>query len=664
MTDFEIKLEALAASAAQAAVDAGDGFVPESIDEINEGAHFVIDLLLPTAMESGDGRILLKDSLTLRDLPIPLLWQPQTGSGHDGSWIVGRIDSCDITEKGLENARGVFDTGPYGREAQRLVQHKFLRGVSADLDQFKDIDEEMLGALTEKTGKDLSDKLIIEKARGMAATLVAKPAFMECTIRIVDPTEEEPLVDGLHESDVDYQDDSEGLVASLIASVIPVTPPKDWFSRPVLNGPTPLTVEEDGRVFGHIATWSQDHIGYGNRRVKPPRNRSGYKYFHTGVVRTSEGKDVAVGQLTLAGGHADMSYGAESAQRHYDDTGSAVADIHVGEDAFGIWVAGALRPGVTPEQIRVLRASAPSGDWRPLGNKLELVAICQVNVPGFPTVRSMVAGGQIQALVAAGAGDLFRMKHEKTNSLAERVFNLEQAALLEKKAELSAVIAVERAAKQASLEATMLALKEKFLPDLTEKREAQAELAARADAIKAQFRADYKEELHPRDRDGKWRQVLGRLSEILNGNDDSEVLDAVQKAADAEDSGDSEAAEAAGQAAKAALEESSRKIDNPEDTHKARLDEATDLVKGVLTGAEKVAEPGGKDSALEEAVSSVIADLVDELGENYDPQRIISAAADRLKNYVDGKHFESPEELLQYVTKVLEKMTIRPDIAQ
>lgn len=153
MTQFENKLEALAASAAQAAVDAGDGFVPENVEEVNEGASFVIDLLLPTAMESGDGRILLKDALTVRDLPIPLLWQPQTGSGHDGSWIVGRIDSCDVTEKGIENARGVFDTGPYGREAERLVRNKFLRGVSADLDQFKDVDEELLAQLTEKNGQ-------------------------------------------------------------------------------------------------------------------------------------------------------------------------------------------------------------------------------------------------------------------------------------------------------------------------------------------------------------------------------------------------------------------------------------------------------------------------------------------------------------------------------
>ena len=52
--------------------------------------------------------------------------------------IVGRIDSIDRAEDGsLVNARGVFDVGPYGQEAERLVRHKFLRGVSVDLDNFE-----------------------------------------------------------------------------------------------------------------------------------------------------------------------------------------------------------------------------------------------------------------------------------------------------------------------------------------------------------------------------------------------------------------------------------------------------------------------------------------------------------------------------------------------
>jgi DNA-binding ferritin-like protein len=160
--------------------------------------------------------------------------------------------------------------------------------------------------------------------------------------------------------------------------------------------------------------------------TRPPRSRSNYSYFHTGVLRTEEGGDVPVGQITLAGGHADIRASASEAVKHYDDTASAAIDVHAGEDAYGIWVAGSLRPGVTPEQVRALRASAPSGDWRPIRGNLELVAVCQVNVPGFPIARAMVASGQVTALIAAGASVLAKMRSNPMQELNERLSKLEQ----------------------------------------------------------------------------------------------------------------------------------------------------------------------------------------------------------------------------------------------
>ena len=98
------------------------------------------------------------------------------------------------------------------------------------------------------------------------------------------------------------------------------------------------------------------------------------------------------------------------AVKHYDDTASAFCDVHAGEDAYGIWVAGALRPNVTAEQVRAIRAAAPSGDWRPINGRLEMVAVCQVNVPGFPVTRARVASGHVYALVAAGTATLSRIR--------------------------------------------------------------------------------------------------------------------------------------------------------------------------------------------------------------------------------------------------------------
>lgn len=191
-----------------------------------------------------------------------------------------------------------------------------------------------------------------------------------------------------------------GLVP-LTAGAYPVKPPSSWFANPKLTSLTPLTISDDGHVFGHIAAWHTSHIGMAGG-VKPPRSKSGYAYYQTGVVKCDDGKLVNVGQITLTGGHAPLNAGVARAVAHYDDTASAIMDVTAGEDKHGIWVAGALRPEVSDAQLRSIRASSVSGDWRPINGRLELVAVCAVNAPGFPIPRARVASGAPIALVAAG----------------------------------------------------------------------------------------------------------------------------------------------------------------------------------------------------------------------------------------------------------------------
>ena len=402
---------------------------------------FSIPLLIPEQKESGDGRSFKKDAISFRELPLPLMWQHKTGDGHSGSIVVGRIDHMERTDEGIGNAYGVFDNGPDAKEIVRLIKNGFIKGVSADMDQFeaKELKQEEPedDLANDKTiGKD---KIVINKARIMGATIVSKPAFQECKIFVKDneiPQEETVLEDGIYVDDANPSD-AEALVAcGIVAGAIPLTPPSEWFVNPKLSGPTPLSIDDSGRVFGHIASWDSDHIGMA-RGVKPPRSKSKYAYFHTGVVRTENGTDVPVGQLTLAGGHASLEASASEAVRHYDDTASAIADVHAGEDQFGIWVAGSLRPDASPEQIRALRASAPSGDWRPVRGSLELVAVCQVNVPGFPIARARVASGAVMALVAAGAQTLAKMKSDPVTELANRIKKLETLAVSDRMDEIT-----------------------------------------------------------------------------------------------------------------------------------------------------------------------------------------------------------------------------------
>lgn len=177
----------------------------------------------------------------------------------------------------------------------------------------------------------------------------------------------------------------------------------DDFRNPGFDKPTPLTVTDDGRVFGHLAAWGTCHIGVRGVCTTPPTSRSKYGYFLTGEVPTTAGP-VNVGQITMGGGHADIRKNARAALAHYDATSTVVADVTAGEDAHGIWVAGHLRSTVTPEESHALRAAALSGDWRQIRGSLEMVAALAVNVPGFPIPRTEVnASSEAQYALTASA---------------------------------------------------------------------------------------------------------------------------------------------------------------------------------------------------------------------------------------------------------------------
>lgn len=181
-------------------------------------------------------------------------------------------------------------------------------------------------------------------------------------------------------------------------------PPAAWFSDPKLSLPTPITVTDDGRIYGHAAQWGSCHIGQEGVCVQPPHEEQ-HPYYRTGEVKCDDGSRVAVGQITVGTGHAPLHLGASPAAEHYDNTGAAVADVAVGNDAHGIWVAGAVRPGADPLKVHELQAAGQvSGDWRRIGGQLRLVGLLAVNVPGFPVpkMRARVASGEPQALVAAG----------------------------------------------------------------------------------------------------------------------------------------------------------------------------------------------------------------------------------------------------------------------
>ena len=208
-----------------------------------------------------------------------------------------------------------------------------------------------------------------------------------------------------------------GSGVGLVAAADSVKAPAGWFADPNLTGPTHLTVTDEGRVFGHIATWDTCHIGYSKVCVAPPQSATDYAYFATGRVLLDDGSVARTGIISCGGGHAPDRASIRSAIGHYDSTSTAVADVCVGEDDHGIWCAGWVRPGATDEQVIALRASDVSGDWREIRpEQLELVAALAVNVGGFPTKVGIENGVQV-SLVAAGMVEAT----DTMESLAEQI---------------------------------------------------------------------------------------------------------------------------------------------------------------------------------------------------------------------------------------------------
>lgn len=229
--------------------------------------------------------------------------------------------------------------------------------------------------------------------------------------------------------------DSEWIGEPVTAAVAPIAPPREWFDDPKLDGPAHLTVTADGRIFGHAAPWHVCHAGIRNDCVMAPKDRTGYKFFKNGTVLTADGTSVRVGKITMDTVHAPTrdSFGRTPGliptEAHYADTGKQIAVVAVGEDQYGIWVAGAVVPEASPEQVARLRRSPLSGDWRPEPHGYELAGLLAVTDPGFP-VAAVTASGEPGAIQGAFMAQQHAHDAEPECSPCENKEKLTAAAVL------------------------------------------------------------------------------------------------------------------------------------------------------------------------------------------------------------------------------------------
>lgn len=395
--------------------------LPPEAEGLPDQWHAVLTV---EGLRTTDHRAIARGALSWRQLPLPLFAQ-FGNAGHDEAPIVGQITAITRDEAtGQVLGEGTFDLSlEDGRQAAAMCQNQLLRWGSIDLEILEsryvevstgggDVLDLLFG--DEEIGVvDWYDEVLMGRICGF--TMVPIPAFPQAVIAPIDveldipePMGAVPMVDS-------------GLMAAAV--VAPVDPPASWFLDPQLSEPTSIIVDGDGHVYGHLALWDSCHIGFEKACTAAPHSETDYAYFRTGRLVCDDGTQVRVGQLTLDTGHAGGTLGWQDTTAHYDNTGTAIADVNVGEDDFGIWFAGALRPGVDEQTVRVLRASQLSGDWRKIGGNLELVAALSVNVPGFMIAAS--AGMRRDEQVSLIAGGV--RPREPWREIAREVAQLRRA---------------------------------------------------------------------------------------------------------------------------------------------------------------------------------------------------------------------------------------------
>lgn len=360
---------------------------------------------------TGDGRMLERGSVKWDEeiLPIPLIWDRDEGdhSGmtvgsihevwrdEDDIWGKGFLSSSEDPETRAAVARvaELFDEGAVGVsialdgvEAELRVKHALVADITdamEGIDSLADLEPDADGRVivAQMSADDALDVTTSGMLRHVA--VVDTAAIAKAKMRLVgERTEDDEVVEIAASGTlriIEFESDPEAFADPRFGA--PGQDPRLMFDPHNNRWSVPPTVDAEGRVFGHIAPWGICLRGRPDRCITPPNaDLSGFMRAAApmaGGLRT--------GTIVVGGSHSSTGIGADAATRHYDKTGRVVADVRVGVDAYGIWFAGRLRPGASPEDIYAFKASDVSGHWEVgKGGAMTLCGLPAVNVGGFP----------------------------------------------------------------------------------------------------------------------------------------------------------------------------------------------------------------------------------------------------------------------------------------
>jgi len=425
-----------------AAVQGGTGFAAPTpgpsaaapdVSPAALGPAFTIPVAVTEGTLTDDGRTIAPQALDWRNPPMPLMYLNKTPEfgGHAGAVLVGVIEA--ISRDGTTiSGNGHFLTTEDALDAAQALEQMGRLGISIDVGNvIEDIEApiEMPLPIGPSNFDDTAMPVTtLTQGTIMAMTMCTQPAFPGAYIVMGDgsadpgsiPAQrpvgdgEEAAIEAIHV--LDFESCEPCADGALTASAAPSRPPSGWFLMDEPDEVTPMRVEEDGRVYGHVP-WGVCHTGspQGQCLVAPKGGKYSYRRFTAGYVLTAEGDEIPTGPITVNTTHADLSLWAPEAQAHYVHTGKAIADVAVRDGVHGLWFCGALRPWATEEDVRLLRASVISPDWRRVGNHWEMIAALAVNYGGFPVtrmprMRARVADGAPRSLVASGVAEQLALR--------------------------------------------------------------------------------------------------------------------------------------------------------------------------------------------------------------------------------------------------------------
>lgn len=338
---------------------------------------------------TGDGRLLKSGGANSRELPQTFKFD------HEGLTPVGRVDQIILHDDGNIEGWGWLADVPKAHEAAFAIDTKMLRHNSIELADIKadiEIDWDTMEVLIDFTEWSFA-----------GTALVSRPAFKDATVELT-----EELVASWRDADTPleitagFEVNVELKLPEMVASAATTVPFAD-FHIPESAEPHKIVIDEEGRVYGHLAQWNEPHRSYVDQLRYCPRPRDGYTSFNHAGPLTEKGQ-VGTGPIFAVGGHSKRSIrglSREEIAEAYGGIENAWADVRVSEGAHGPWVSGRLRPGLSDETIYAVRASHISGHW--VGD--ELLAIVSCNVPGFNPGAGFatVEDGRVVELVASFA---------------------------------------------------------------------------------------------------------------------------------------------------------------------------------------------------------------------------------------------------------------------